>query len=1321
MICVTYAAIFVVKLIYSAYGGCITFYLSHLSELGTITMLLTQSLVSSTKTRQKLRDFYRQDENVVLETIMPDAEMGVMARSRTWERARQLIVEIRKIQSGKGGVDALLQEFAISSGEGVVLMCLAEALLRVPDKLTADELIRDKLSGGDWISHIGQSDSMFVNASSWGLLLTGKLVNYRKETKKDQYGIMKKMVGRLGEPVIRKAVRQSMELMGSQFVMGVTIAKALKRAKPVESKGYTFSYDMLGEGARTMEDADRYFESYMNAIKEIGEAAKGLGPINSPGISIKLSAIHPRYEFTHYQRVMEELVPRLKMLAMEAKKYDIGLTIDAEEADRLDISLDVIEAVFSDDDLGEWQGFGMAVQAYQKRAIYVIDWIRELTKSNQRKMMVRLVKGAYWDTEIKNSQAEGFDGFPVFTRKASTDVSYQACAKKLLDHRDTIYPQFASHNAYTVSTILEMDAESNFYKSENKMHKGFEFQRLHGMGESLFNQVVNNEKVACRVYAPVGAHVNLLAYLVRRLLENGANSSFVNNIVDENISVESLLVDPLETVMLWKDKRNSQIALPTNLYGKIRKNSVGLELMDTNRLVVLEKNLDTWWKSTQENQSYSQDSNHLNVINPANHFEVLANLNKDDDKTMLEKLELAQNAFQSWSKASVNERAELLNKMANSLEEHMDELMAICIKEAGKTAQDSIAEVREAVDFCRYYAIQAEKMMGDEPLKNQQLESLGVVLCISPWNFPLAIFLGQVTAAISCGNTVVAKPAEQTLLIAVRAIELFEACGLPKGVVTLLQARGSQVGKIIVPDERVKAVMFTGSTEVGSWMAKTLAERGGAPIPLIAETGGQNCMIVDSTALPEQVVDDVIASGFQSAGQRCSAMRVLFIQDGIADKVIKMIIGAMRELKVGDPSKLSTDIGPVIDEKALLSLNRHVEEMKTKGQLLYQCELYNIPNDSTFFAPRLYEISDLSILEREVFGPCVHVIRFKPEELKYVMAQIKATRFGLTMGIHSRIGEKCAYLAERSPAGNVYVNRNMIGAIVGVQPFGGRGLSGTGPKAGGPNYLRRLVSDKSKPKIKVLNKDEFEEKDRLANVKVGSVDTEKQLKQLNQGFAEWRYEPIQNRVSVMRQLLAHLSKNQSILEMFPRIEPSIIKASHLLLKIENELSLPIELPGPTGESNRLTFEPRGVIVSLFERKMSVENWLLSFINALVAGNTMVAMVEESIKTEKDKLAQTFLKLINKIGVNEKIFNILPINHLCQVLNSEYLSGALVDVNSNWQGYLTHKIAQREGEILPVICELNQEVLYHRLVTEKTISIDTTAAGGNTPLMTMGES
>ena len=1283
-------------------------------------MLIKAPIKPCSPVRQKIRNLYREDENKVLELLMPLAETGVKLRSRIWENARQLIVKIRKDQAGKGGVDALLQEFSISSEEGVVLMCLAEALLRVPDKKTSDELIRDKLSGGDWVSHIGQSDSMFVNASSWGLLLTGKLVDYRKQDRnidrqsdqKNQYGIMKKMVGRLGEPVIRKAVRQSMELMGSQFVMGVDIQKALKRAVPMEKKGYTYSYDMLGEGARTMPDADRYFKSYLDAIEAIGEASKGKNYIESPGISVKLSAIHPRYEFTHKQRVMKELVPRLKLLALAAKKYDIGFTVDAEEAERLDLSLDVIEQVFSDPELEGWNGFGMAVQAYQKRAVYVIEWIRELTQDVKRKMMVRLVKGAYWDSEIKNSQAEGFDDFPVFTRKASTDVSYQACAKKLLGYRDSIFPQFASHNAYTVSTILQMDTETEYFKNSNNCHQGFEFQRLHGMGESLFNQIVNNKGIPCRVYAPVGAHVDLLAYLVRRLLENGANSSFVNNIVDENISVESLLVDPFETVSMWKEKKNALIASPENLYGESRINSKGIDLTDINRLQPLKANLDLWIEANQKKSDKHAAENLLQVTNPANVSEAFAYLEKDDATAMKNKLQRSQAAFDSWLKLGVKKRAEILYKTADLLEQNMDELMAICIKEAGKTPLDSVAEVREAVDFCRYYAMQAEKIMQDS-----SLQPLGVVLCISPWNFPLAIFLGQVSAAIVCGNTVMAKPAEQTSLIAIRAIEMMTECGLPEGVISIVKARGSQVGQAIIPDERIKAVMFTGSTDVGSWIAKTLAQRGGEPVPLIAETGGQNCMIVDSTALPEQVVDDVITSGFQSAGQRCSALRVLFLQDGIADKVIDMLRGAMGELKIGDPAFLDTDVGPVIDQKALTSLQQHADYMITKGKLLHICELdESLENKGTFFAPRLYEISHLSILQKEVFGPCVHIIRFKSEELEDVMAQVADTKFGLTMGIHSRIDEKCSYLAERSPAGNVYVNRNMIGAIVGAQPFGGRGLSGTGPKAGGPHYLNRLLKSIKTKEIQSLTESQLAEKNSLAD-EVLNEETKYKLLGLQNGLNRWRYQSLAERVSFIRQLLANLSIDEQFLSSLSSPEDTMLTIRQHLLKIENELALPISLPGPTGESNQLFFEPRGLILSLLDEQSPVENWLVKLIVAIAAGNTLVIVFE---KDKQKALAKIIDNAFSKLVPNQTIVKTASINYLNNLMAENNLAGALVDQNSDWLSYVTQVISERAGEILPVIHETKVERLYYRLTTEKTISIDTTAAGGNASLMTMNE-
>ncbi|MGB2709552.1 MAG: bifunctional proline dehydrogenase/L-glutamate gamma-semialdehyde dehydrogenase PutA, partial [Pseudoalteromonas nigrifaciens] len=739
-------------------------------------MLFNSDLTTTCPIRQKIRDFYRIDENAVIDHILPLAEVGVKARSRAWERARQIVLNIRKDQDGQSGVDALLNEFSLSSEEGVVLMCLAEALLRVPDKATQDTLIRDKLAKGDWSSHLGSSDSLFVNASSWGLLVTGKMVNYTDKTKEQQFGMLKKTIGRLGEPVIRKSVNFAMKIMGKQFVMGRTIDEAIVRAADKEQKGYVYSYDMLGEGARTMKDAQRYFDSYMNAIHAIGKAANGRGPIKSPGISVKLSAIHPRYEFTHKERVMAEIVPKLKELALAAKQYDIGFTVDAEEADRLDISLDVIEAVFSDDDLAGWNGFGLAVQAYQKRAIFVIEWLTELATRVGRKMMVRLVKGAYWDTEIKTTQQDGLEHFPVFTRKATTDVSYKACAMKMLEARDVLYPQFATHNAYSAATILEVAKGDN---------TGFEFQRLHGMGESLFDQIVTEEKIQCRVYAPVGQHEDLLAYLVRRLLENGANSSFVNAIVDTTKPVESLLPDPVETLQGLRNKYNTQIKMPIDLYGAERANSKGMDLTDINVITPFKENLDLWFNEHLIEQSQVPEGS-VAVKNPANHKEVIGHIKLQSSDEMQILLANAESAFESWSQTSVKERANLLRRVADILERHHDELVAICIKEAGKIAKDGIDEVREAVDFCRYYAARAEELSQDE-----RFEARGVILCISPWNFPLAIFLGQVAAAIVTGNTVIAKPAEQTSLIALRAIELMLSVGLPEHVVQTVIARGS--------------------------------------------------------------------------------------------------------------------------------------------------------------------------------------------------------------------------------------------------------------------------------------------------------------------------------------------------------------------------------------------------------------------------------------------------------------------------------------------------------------------------------------------------
>ena len=1264
-------------------------------------MLYNGSLITDCSLRQKIRDYYRSNEDLVIDHILPLAEVGVSARSRAWERARQMVVNIRNEQEGQGGIDALLNEFSLSSEEGVVLMCLAEALLRVPDADTQDQLIRDKLAKGDWSSHLGNSDSLFVNASSWGLLVTGKMVNYSDQNKEDQFGILKRTIGRLGEPVIRKSVQFAMKIMGKQFVMGRTIDEAIERAVEKESKGYAYSYDMLGEGARTMKDAERYFDSYMMAIHAIGKAANRRGPIKSPGISVKLSAIHPRYEFTHKQRVMDELVPKLKALVLAAKRYDIGFTVDAEEADRLDISLDIIEAVFADDELEDWCGFGLAVQAYQKRAIFVIDWLRELTLRVGRKMMVRLVKGAYWDSEIKTTQQDGLPHFPVFTRKAATDVCYKACAIKLMQYRDTIYPQFATHNAYTAATILELtDGDP----------QGFEFQRLHGMGESLFDQVVEQDNVQCRVYAPVGQHEDLLAYLVRRLLENGANSSFVNAIVDDSKPVESLLLDPVEKMQSLKKKTNPQITMPISLYGSERDNSKGVDLTDINALTPMKENLDQWFEDHRINLSDVPDGAKA-VKNPANHNEIIGHITHQDGAQMKQLVENAQFAFESWSQSKVKDRAKILRLTADILERHRDELIALCIKEAGKVAQDGVDEVREAVDFCRYYAARAEELDADE-----RFEARGVVLCISPWNFPLAIFLGQVAAAIVTGNTVIAKPAEQTTLIALRTIELMQAVGLPELVVQAVVARGSKVGQIIIPDERIKAVMFTGSTETGTQIAQTLALRDGDQVPLIAETGGQNCMIVDSTALPEQVIDDVISSGFQSAGQRCSALRVLFVQTEIADKVITMLKGALAEMHVGNPEYLSTDIGPVIDQKALEALNQHVEYLSDKATLHYQCDVPDMGDTGNyFFAPRLYEIEDLSILKQEVFGPCVHIIRFDGTKLDDVIEQVNNTGFGLTMGIHSRIERRAEYLAKASRAGNIYVNRNMIGAVVGVQPFGGRGLSGTGPKAGGPGYLKRLVKEtviERSNQATDIKPDNFE----FENSKEIENSVSELMENSRRDEQHWRLTDLNDRISSVRQLIDKIATVENLQNLADDLAKTLNDAREQLINIEKHLAKPTVMPGPTGESNTLHLEPRGCVVCYADKDTSFNFWVLSIVTALATGNTVITVVSDHFHQEAVEFGNKFLS----IGIPEGVLQVAKLRELKAILAHPLLTAAIVGSGCERKGFINQQLAARSGAILPLISGEFYDTLINRLLTEKTISIDTTASGGNTSLMTLTE-
>lgn len=1006
--------------------------------------------------REKIDQTYRADESNVVAKLLSDAAFDETSQKRITERARNLVIGVRQTAKSEGGLDAFLQEYELSNEEGVTLMCLAEALLRIPDAETANKLIKDKIGSADWEKHLGHSSSLFVNASTWALMLTGRVIHLDKTKDNQMAALVGRMVAKSGEPVIRNAMLQAMKILGRQFVLGRTIEEALDRAKTETSAGSRYSFDMLGEGAVTRSDADIYFDAYAAAIHKIGNAGRGLGTVEGPGVSVKLSALHPRYEFSQRDRVLTELVPKVVQLARLAKDYEMGFCIDAEEADRLDISLDVIEAVSGDPSLSDWGGLGLALQAYQKRAPHVIEWLAYVAKKHNRRFMVRLVKGAYWDTEIKRTQEEGFNDYPVFTRKASTDVSYLACAKKILSHPDAFYPQFATHNAHTIAAVQEIAG----------VDQAFEFQRLHGMGEPLYSQVVA-KGAACRVYAPVGSHEDLLAYLVRRLLENGANTSFVNRIVDKDAPIADITADPSEIVRSFRSVRHPKIPLPKNLYGAARLNSAGIDLsspgtQETFACAVALKQ-GPWTAGVDAGQGATP------IKEPRNRKSIVGHVFSTTPGQLDKALTDAKDAAPGWNATPASERATSLDKAADLLEEHRDELISLCVREAGKSLADSIPELREAVDFLRYYAKQArdefsapEIMSGPTGEMNSVgLYGRGVFACISPWNFPLAIFLGQVSAALAAGNAVIAKPAEQTPLIAARAVELLHQAGIPNNVLQLIVGDGPRVGAPLIEDQRINGVAFTGSTETAHLINQALAARAGQIVPLIAETGGQNVMIVDSSALPEQVIKDAVFSAFRSAGQRCSALRVMFVQDDIAERVTEMLAGAMAELVVDDPLRITTDIGPVIDEEAQQMLSSHCDYLEKTATLIFKSTLNEGLAGGTYVAPAAFEIANLGVLKGEVFGPIIHLIRYKSGDLDKVLADIKQTGFGLTMGIHSRIEATCRYIQSNSQIGNTYVNRNMIGAVVGVQPFGGEGMSGTGPKAGGPRYLHRFAVERT--------------------------------------------------------------------------------------------------------------------------------------------------------------------------------------------------------------------------------------------------------------------
>jgi RHH-type proline utilization regulon transcriptional repressor/proline dehydrogenase/delta 1-pyrroline-5-carboxylate dehydrogenase len=1228
-----------------------------------------QEVVSQSALRAAITAAYRVPEPECVPALIEQARLSAPVAEAAQSLARRLVIALRASGS-RSGVEALIQEFSLSSQEGVALMCLAEALLRIPDIATRDALIRDKIGGGDWAAHVSNAPSLFVNAATWGLMITGKLVATSSEA--SMVSALTRLIAKGGEPLIRKAVDLGMRLMGEQFVSGETIEQALANGRKRETQGFRHSYDMLGEAAATAEDAQRYYLAYQHAIHAIGNASARRGIHDGPGISIKLSALHPRYSRAQRTRVLAELLPRVRALTMLARQHDIGINIDAEEADRLDLSLDLLEALCFDDGLEGWNGIGFVVQAYQKRAPFVLDYLIDLAGRSRHRLMVRLVKGAYWDTEIKRAQVEGLADYPVYTRKIYTDVCYLACVKKLLGAPDAIYPQFATHNALTLASIYHL---AGTYRTGQ-----FEFQCLHGMGEPLYEHVVGPIAQGrldrpCRIYAPVGTHETLLAYLVRRLLENGANTSFVNRIADRTVAIDELVADPVREAerMIPVGAPHPKIVLPRALYARERINSAGLDLSNEATLASLAKILsDSATRARTAGRSDAEsdagDGTAQDVLNPADRRDRVGRVVEAGPSDVAAAVERSVAGAQRWRSTPVSERAACLERAASLLEERMPSLLGLAVREAGKSIPDAVGEVREAVDFLRYYAAEVRR-----EFDNATHVPLGPVVCISPWNFPLSIFLGQVSAALAAGNAVLAKPAEQTPLIAAEAVRLLHEAGVPKDVVQLLPGRGETVGAALVAEPRIRGVLFTGSTDVARLIARALAQRMGngddsvRQIPLIAETGGQNVMIVDSSALPEQVVQDVLQSAFDSAGQRCSALRVLCLQEEVAAGMLHMLKGAMRELVTGNPDRLATDVGPVIEREARDNIERHVDAMRSQGHAVYRLPLPPEAATGTFVPPTLIELDSIRTLKREVFGPVLHVVRFRRDGLDALLDDIRATGYGLTFGVHSRIDETIERVIAGVRAGNIYVNRNMIGAVVGVQPFGGEGLSGTGPKAGGPLYVRRLLA--ACPPRRATDG--------------GARPT--QLVALIE-LRDW--------------LMATGDMRAA------RLCTRYLDASTL-----GEAEV---LPGPTGEQNTYELRPRGSVLCRAETNLGALTQLGA---ALATGN---------------------LACFEKNAVTSALLVQLPAairTRACLVENSaersfenepDDFSAALFEGEPSMAAAWARELAARDGPIVMPQCLTPEDIAagpaYYSLewlLSERSISINTAAAGGNASLMTIG--
>ena len=1193
--------------------------------------------------RERIRSRYLTDEADSLARLSKSLALEPERREAISAHAARLVQAVRD-DTAPGLMEAFLAEYGLSTQEGVALMCLAEALLRVPDAETIDDLIRDKIVPHDWSAHSGQSGSIMVNASTWALMLTGRVL---EEGDTGIETILRGMVRRLGEPVIRTAVSRSMREMGEQFVLGRDIGEALQRGKAMTDRGYLYSFDMLGEAARTHHDAERYFAAYSDAITTLSRTAVAGDIRDNPGISVKLSALHPRYEMPQRDTMLPELSARLLELARAAKDAGMGLNVDAEEADRLDLSLDVIEPVLGDPSLAGWDGFGVVVQAYGPRAPSVIDWLRELAERHDRKIMVRLVKGAYWDTEIKRAQVLGLDGFPVFTRKVNTDVCYLACARQLLSMTDRVYPQFATHNAHTAAAMLAMAPDKQC----------FEFQRLHGMGEALHEILRDQEGARCRIYAPVGAHSDLLAYLVRRLLENGANSSFVHQIVDHSVSPEEIAADPVSRAIENTSVVNPAIRRPADIFGAGRRNSRGWDITDPKTLDTIERGRapfaapHMWTAEPLTNAAGAGKSRQ--VLNPAHPDDHLGTAADSTGRQVRAAVKRAAKAQPQWEAHPVVERAAALKRTADLYERHAYEFFALATREAGKSLADGIAEVREAVDFLRYYASEAAGVEADTSAR-------GVIACISPWNFPLAIFTGQIAAALVTGNAVIAKPAEQTPLIAARAVGLMREAGIPEDIIQLLPGDGPTVGAPLTADPNIAGVCFTGSTEVARLIERQLAETAPPDAMLIAETGGLNAMIVDSTALPEQAVRDILASAFQSAGQRCSALRMLYVQKDVEERFLEMLIGAMQALQVGNPWDISSDVGPVIDDEARTSILDYCSRMERDGALVAKLAA---PEEGRFVAPHLFRVSGIEALEREIFGPVLHVATFEADAIDAVIDAINARGYGLTFGLHTRIDARVQHIVDRVHAGNIYVNRNQIGAIVGSQPFGGEGLSGTGPKAGGPHYLRRFRVSSHRPE---------------GSASAGEVGAET-IDAAFSGLDASQWANREDRLPAVRRRLRG-------------------RAADAVLAAASLDPGPTDLPGPTGEANTLRLAPRGKVLCMGQDNQTLT---AQVVQALCAGNAVVAVAPGARKV---------LSMFRGADT--------PVTAIDGTVDQRALEQANVDVvavsgsDADLRGF-RKALAVRSGPIVPLVSEISNPAAY---VHERAVCVDTTAAGGNASLL-----